>query len=175
MIDLVSAVAERLQDELGGELRTIGSTTDLAAGLEELLKQRHALPAAYAHPIADAADRNRYAAGAVSQQVVQRIGVLLVIAAQGQRRTGPIADALALPRELLRHVLVGWAPDAEYAPVELAGGEIVHVGGGVAVWLERYRSDVELRRIGTQELALLEPPGQEVELLEDGDIMVLEG
>lgn len=145
MSSMAAAIAIRLEEELGDELRTVGTTANLAAGLEEIIKQRHALPAAYVHPLSDRADRNRYVTGLVGQNVVQLTGVLLVVAAQGARRTGPIADAVDALKDTVRATLIGWTPDPELSPVELADGDIVHVGGGVAVWLERYRSDFELR------------------------------
>jgi hypothetical protein len=138
MIDLVVA---RLKAEVDA-LRTVGSTADLASVVEG--RVRHALPAAYVHPIADAAGPNRLV-NAVSQNLTRRIGVLLVVAAQGEARAADAPDLLEPLYAATRAALVGWQPDADHEPMHFGRGAMVRVAEGTAWWLEELTTETEVR------------------------------
>lgn len=138
---MIAVVVIRLRTDVPA-LRTVGSTADLASVVEG--RQRHALPAAFVHPVADSAGSNRLSNG-VSQRLTHRIGVLLVVPAQSELRAQDAHDVIEPLIVDIRTALVGWQPSAAHEPMTLARGAMVRVAEGTAWWLEELETSVELR------------------------------
>lgn len=138
---IVAPIVARLKAQVPA-LQTVGSTADLASVVEG--RVRHALPAAYAHLVRHTAGPNRVAM-AVSQNLTVRIGVLLVVAAQGQQRAADAPDLVEALLADVRTALLNWQPDADHTPLEAVEGGMVRVAEGTAWWLEELRTEVELR------------------------------
>lgn len=137
---MIDAIRDRLEDQVAA-IKSVRTTASL-----ELLTDgatRHALPAAWVHPIADRARPNQLATQAVHQALEREIGVLIVVAATGAERTAEPIEPLL---DLERAALLGWPPP-EHEPLHLAGGQIVRLAGGTAMWLERWTTRTHLRSV----------------------------
>lgn len=137
---MIPAVATRLADQVAG-LATVRTSADLASLATG--RHRHQLPAAFVHPRGDRAAANALV-NAVSQTVRREIGVLLVVAASGADRGAGAPDLIDELLAPIRTALIGFEP-AGGEPLTLAGGDILKVGDGQALWLDRYATSFHLR------------------------------
>jgi len=105
------------------------------------------LPAAYVIPLAERADRNSYASGAVSQRVHSFVGVLLVVTGAASDPRGEGASfAIEAVRAQVRAALLGWTPDAtKYDPFTVTLGDIVDLDGQALWWQETFETAYTLR------------------------------
>ena len=74
----------------------------------------------------------------------REIGVLLIVAATGADRGGSTPDLIDELLTPIRAALIGFEP-AGGEPLTLAGGDILKVGDGQALWLDRYATSFYLR------------------------------
>jgi hypothetical protein len=135
---MIDAIRDRLQAQVAA-FRSVRTTADLGSLVDG--GQRHQLPAAFVHPVADRARPNTLTSGAVMQRLVREAGVLVVVATTGPERSAEPIEPLL---EAERAALLGWAPPG-MEPLHLAGGEVVRIAGGTAMWLERWTTAAHLR------------------------------
>ena len=131
---MIAEIVTRLKSS-APSLATVAGTADLAMLVAGAM--RHALPAAYVHPVRDVAAANTVI-GAVSQRLTHSIGVLLVTAATGAKRGRDLPDSIESLVAELRTALLGFPPTSAHEPLELARGEMMRIASGTAWWLEVY-------------------------------------
>jgi|GEM_PF-4177626 len=137
---MIEAIRARLEAEVADfeSVRTIADLGNLVDGA-----QRHQLPAAFVHLVADRADKNTLATQAVMQRLTREVGVLIVVSATGQSRVPEPIEPLVTKA---RTALLGWAPD-DLEPLHFLAGQIVRIAGGTAMWLDRWTTTDHLRSI----------------------------
>lgn len=95
-------------------------------------------PAAYVLPISERAMPSEWT-GTHRQRVEARFGVEIMVRHVAQAVTGgPAQDELEDARASIIDALVGWAPGAEFEPIDFAGGGLVAFEAGRAVWRDEF-------------------------------------
>jgi len=138
---VIASIVQRLSSGVSA-LRTVKSTADMALVLGGRL--RHALPAAFVHPVRDAAGEPQ-TFPAHTQIVRRQVGVLLLVAAQGADRGAGNHDVLEPIFDAVRSTLAGWTPSDVDDPLRFVAGEMVRIADGVAWWLELFETAEMLR------------------------------
>ena len=138
---MIASIVQQLSSGVSA-LRTVKSTADMALVLGGRL--RHALPAAFVHPVRDTAGEPQ-SFPAHTQIIRRQVGVLLLVAAQGADRGAGSHDVLEPLFDAVRTTLAGWTPSGADEPLRLVSGEMVRVADGVAWWLELFETAELLR------------------------------
>ncbi len=125
---LLGPVADRIRAQVP-DLRKVAGAAGFAAAREDL----KALPAAYVLPLGDSARPNTLAGG-ISQQVVERFGVILAAGNARDARGDAANAALEGLRGAVLQALLGYQPAAEYDPVQYGGGRLLMLDAGVIWW-----------------------------------------
>ena len=124
-------------------LKRVAGSAELAAATEDL-KQ---VPAAYVIPNSERPGGSSTGTMVVSQQNAARFGVVLaVINLRDARGEKAQADLLTL-RIAVMTVLLGWSPNAEFDPLEYAGGRLLRLSDQVLWWQDDFLTTHLLRSV----------------------------
>lgn len=126
-------VIDRLRDRVT-ELRVVAGAAAITAAQEDL----KTTPAAYVIPLGEQAARNALVGGGHSQQVSVRFGVVLAARNVRDARGQAGHEELERLREAAKSALIGWAPDADHDPIELARGQLLALTDTILWWQDEY-------------------------------------
>ncbi len=124
-------------------LKRVAGSAELAAASEDL-KQ---VPAAFVIPNAERPGSSSTGTMVTSQQNSVRFGVVLAVSnlrdARGEKAQ---ADLLTL-RTAVMTALHGWQPNAEFDPLEYAGGRLLQLSDQVLWWQDDFSTTHLLRSV----------------------------
>jgi hypothetical protein len=138
---LLADVAARLREQCPS-LRVVGDAAQFAAVIDQLPDT----PAAYVIPLNERAGPNRFASGAVHQEVEAQFGVVFAVRNVTDGRGAAAAADLSGLRAEVSAALVGWMPAGCSDLVIFAGGELVAFANGCLWWQDEYVTAYPMRK-----------------------------
>jgi hypothetical protein len=95
-------------------------------------------------PLAERAEANQ-TIGGVYQRLTVRLAVVLYVRQVADARGEAALEALEPAREAILSALVGWAPAAEHAPLELRNGRLLTLADGALWWQDEFETTFSRR------------------------------
>lgn len=138
---MLADIAARLRD-LCPSLLVVGDAAQFAAVVDQLPDT----PAAYVIPLNERASANRFASGAVHQEVDAQLGVVFAVRNVTDARGAAANADLAALRAEVSAALIGWQPDGCSDHVLFAGGELVAFANGCLWWQDEYVTSYPVRK-----------------------------
>jgi hypothetical protein len=138
---MLAEVAERLRDSCPS-FRVVGDAAQFAAVIDQLPDT----PAVYVLPLNERAGPNRFASGAVHQEVESQFGVVMAVRNVSDARGSAAGSDLTALREEVAAALIGWMPTGCSDLVIYAGGELVTFVNGCLWWQDEYLTAFPLRK-----------------------------
>lgn len=135
---MILAIVDHLR---GAPFRQVGGAADLPESEEGL----QASPAAFVLPMGDRPGENQLI-GAISQTVKVTFDVVIAVSRKGAASAAAL-DPLETVQAAVMDKLLGWSPDADYAPFEYAGGQMLKVGKSALWWRMSFVTDYLLRKV----------------------------
>jgi hypothetical protein len=130
---LTAAVVQRVADRCPSA-RIVLAATQPAAVLATT-------PSVIVVPLVREPARNGLVTG-VSQLVRYTLGLIVTVTHAADAATGaPAIDALEIVLDEIEAALLGWAPDADWAPLELARGQIDAAEPGRLTWRDEWMTE----------------------------------
>lgn len=103
-------------------------------------------PAAYVLPAATDAAPQALATGGHRQALTETVQVVLVTRNLRDAAGALASQDLVTVRDAARAALLGWAPGAEWTPLELTGGTLLAMEADAVVWRDQVASRTWFRK-----------------------------
>lgn len=133
----MSLIIDRLQTQVAA-LRLVEGAANLPV-LQD--SGPRAMPAAYVVPLAESAARDAFGAGASSQQITTRLGVIYAVANRRDVRGEAAQSDLRGLRDSAHAALVGWPPSPDDSPLEYQAGRLLQLTDGVLWWQDDFLTE----------------------------------
>ena len=123
----------RIRDNVS-DLKGVDGAAELAAVKD--LSQR--APYAWVIPVAEDAGNN-VLLNAVSQRVVERVGVVVAVRNRRDARGHTAHNVLRYIRREIKNTLIGWLPDPDQDEVVFSRGRLIDFSDRVIWWQDEYQ------------------------------------
>ncbi len=134
---------ERLRSQVGAPLLGVDGAAELAA---IQAARRVGTPYAWVIPVGEQAGGSALLS-AVSQRVVERVGVVIAVANRRDARGEAAHNTLRAVRRAIKDTLIGWLPDPAEEAVTYSRGRLLDYNDHVLWWQDEYLGAFDERAV----------------------------